>query len=237
MMSEKKRPNSYLNPKSVKRTETSKEKVVERGVKIDALEQATVKIASDISAYANPYSVLANDFAEAQIRAVNTSFIMDKSELACSEVKLTPPPKDLTYVKPEVEKRKVEEVKSEEVKVEQYKPQIQEVPAVEPIVQTSSPSDIEILNNMSITSEIPQQPKAEDKVEFVAPKDISIETTPSKEQDDTLDKLNSIQALEAEAEAKKEKELKEQLETNASDLEALLAELEKDENGGFSING
>ena len=96
-MQDKSKPNSYLNQRTVI-TESHEAS----GVQTEVLTQATVKITSDIAMFANPYSILTNEFSSAKLRAVEVSFVIDPTELAKNVVKLP-------TVKPEpVEEKKIE---------------------------------------------------------------------------------------------------------------------------------
>ena len=77
------KPNSYLNQRIItaEAQETS-------GVQTEILTQATVKITSDIAAFANPYSILTNEFSSPKFRAVEVSFVIDPAELSKNVVKL-----------------------------------------------------------------------------------------------------------------------------------------------------
>ncbi len=241
-MAEKKKPNSYLNPRSVNKSEVRGEDVVNKGVKIDELSQATVKIVSDVAAFSNPYSGLVNDFGESKTKALATNFVIDQAELAGRDVKLTAGPREEIVI-PVLEDRPVEQPevveveKAPEAKTPVEQPKLADISPIEIAAQAPKISDMELLNNMSALPEIPQSTTSAKSVNVEVPKGVELEPVAKPEQDDSIEQLNQIQAAEAAKEAEKEKRHKEQLQTNSSDLEALLAELENEGDGGFSVSG
>ena len=101
------KPNSYLNQRIV-----TAEAQETPGVQTEILTQATVKISSDIAAFANPYSILTNEFSSPKFRAVEVSFVIDPAELAKNVVKLptvSAEAKSETAKKPKEEKQRVKE--------------------------------------------------------------------------------------------------------------------------------
>lgn len=206
-MREKKVLNSYLNQRDIQDSNP--------GVQTETLAPATVKIASSLTTFTNPYSILTNEYVEAKTVAV--SYVINPAELAKNEVKL---PKVTETVSSTV----VEKVK-EKVKEKEYP--LPEVPVAQAPPQMS---DMEILNRLSQYQDTPVQ---KSEIKFDVPKDAEIFNTPKEENNSNdLEILNELQADETEA--KKSSTTKEQMNTAMNGLEGLLAEL-SDEDGSNTL--
>lgn len=204
------KPNSYLNQRIItaEAQETS-------GVQTEILTQATVKITSDIAAFANPYSILTNEFSSAKLRAVEVSFVIDPTELAKNVVKLP-------TVKPEpVEEKKIEkQEKTEKSRTKEKEYSIPQEFASKP--DTPQMSDMEILNRLAEFQGAAAQKTQNREEIFEVPKDVEFTEAPKEETND-LQVLNELQSEETTN--KKSKTTKEEINTAMNGLEGLLAEL------------
>ena len=191
------KPNSYLNQRIItaEAQETS-------GVQTEILTQATVKITSDIAAFANPYSILTNEFSSAKFRAVEVSFVIDPTELAKNVVKLptvSAEAKSETAKKPKEEKQRVKE--KEYTIPEEFK--------ADTAPKAPQMGDMEILNRLAEFQGAAAQKTQNREEIFEVPKDVEV--------------LNELQSEETTN--KKSKTTKEEINTAMNGLEGLLAEL------------
>ncbi len=209
-MQDKSKPNSYLNQRTVI-TESHEAS----GVQTEVLTQATVKITSDIAMFANPYSILTNEFSSAKLRAVEVSFVIDPTELAKNVVKLP-------TVKPEpVEEKKIEkQEKTEKSRTKEKEYSIPQEFASKP--DTPQMSDMEILNRLAEFQGAAAQKTQNREEIFEVPKDVEFTEAPKEETND-LQVLNELQSEETTN--KKSKTTKEEINTAMNGLEGLLAEL------------
>lgn len=206
-MREKKVLNSYLNQRAIKDNN--------EGVQTETLAPATVKISSSLATFANPYSIITNEYVET--KTVTVSYVINPAELAKNEVKLP--------------KAAVSEVVSTDVPVAE-KVKEKEYPLPEVPVTQAPPkmSDMEILNRLSQYQDAPVQTP---ETKFEIPKDAEIFDTPKEETaSNDLEILNELQADETEA--KKSSTTKEKINTAMNGLEGLLAEL-SDEDGSNTL--
>ncbi len=212
-MQDKSKPNSYLNQRTLvtEPNETS-------GVQTEVLTQATVKITADIAAFANPYSILTNEFSSAKLRAVEVSFVIDPAELSKNTVKL---PSIKLEVKP-IEEQKTEIKEKSQTKEKEYK--IPQESATKP--EAPQMSDMEILNRLAQYQSAPEQKSQVPEEIFEVPKDAEFTVKPQEETND-LQVLNELQSEETEN--KKSKTTKEEISSAMNGLEGLLAELSDDE--------
>lgn len=213
-MQDKSKPNSYLNQRTVI-TESREAS----GVQTEVLTQATVKITSDITTFANPYSILTNEFSSAKLRAVEVSFVIDPAELSKNVVKLP-------TIKPEpLEEKKIEkQEKTEKSKTKEKEYNIPQEFAAKP--DTPQMSDMEILNRLAQYQSAPEQKSRVPEEIFEVPKDAEFTVKPQEETND-LQVLNELQSEETEN--KKSKPTKEEISSAMNGLEGLLAELSEDE--------
>lgn len=209
-MQDKSKPNSYLNQRTVI-TESHEAS----GVQTEVLTQATVKITSDIAMFANPYSILTNEFSSAKLRAVEVSFVIDPAELSKNVVKLP-------TVKPEpVEEKKIEkQEKTEKSRTKEKEYSIPQEFASKP--DTPQMSDMEILNRLAEFQGAAAQKTQNREEIFEVPKDVEFTEAPKEETND-LQVLNELQSEETTN--KKSKTTKEEINTAMNGLEGLLAEL------------
>lgn len=208
-MREKKVLNSYLNP----RLSTPDTQDDNGGVQTETLAPATVKISSNLAAYANPYSIITNEYVET--KTVAASYIINPVELAKNEVKLP----------------RVSEVVSTEVKqVDKIKlPEFETVEVAKPAPKMS---DMEILNRLAEYQDVKRDTDVAE-TQFEIPKDAEIFNQPKEENlSNDLEILNELQADETEA--KQSSTTKEKINTAMNGLEGLLAEL-SDEDGSNTL--
>lgn len=206
-MREKKVPNSYLNQRAIQDNN--------EGVQTETLAPATVKISSSLATFANPYSIITNEYVET--KTVTVSYVINPAELAKNEVKLPQAAASevVTTEAPVAEKVKEKEYPLPEVPVTQASPKM---------------SDMEILNRLSQYQDAPVQTP---ETKFEIPKDAEIFDTPKEETvSNDLEILNELQADETEA--KKSSTTKEKINTAMNGLEGLLAEL-SDEDGSNTL--
>lgn len=209
------KPNSYLNQRPAVAD-------IQHGsmrVQTETLAPATIKISSDIAVFANPYSILTNEFVETKTKAV--SFVIDPIELSKNEVKLPQLIKD-TPAKHDAEEATVK------VRIKEKEHNVQEdIPIIEDVPTPPKMSDMEILNRLAEFQHSPEE-KAESKVQFEIPKDAEIFNQPKEETaSNDLEILNELQTEEAAT--KKSKDTKEEINTAMNGLEGLLAELSNDD--------
>lgn len=209
-MQDKSKPNSYLNQRTVI-TESHEAS----GVQTEVLTQATVKITSDIAAFANPYSILTNEFSSPKFRAVEVSFVINPAELAKNVVKLptvSAEAKSETAKKPKEEKQRVKE--KEYTIPEEFK--------ADTAPKAPQMSDMEILNRLAEFQGAAAQKTQNREEIFEVPKDVEFTEAPKEETND-LQVLNELQSEETTN--KKSKTTKEEINTAMNGLEGLLAEL------------
>lgn len=207
-MREKNVPNSYLNQRVIVEQDT--------GVQAETLAPATVKITSDLAAFANPYSILTNEFAETKVRAT-ASFVIDPVELAKQEVKLpTPQPTVINEVSEEPKEEKAPENKTKE---KEYV--MPEIPVADVAPKAPQMSDMEALNRLAAFQPVTAEEKP--AVNFDVPKDAELLKPKEENVSNDLEILNDLQADETET--KKSKNTKQEMNTAMNGLEGLLAEL------------
>lgn len=212
-MREKNNPNSYLNQRVIvpEAQETS-------GVKTEVLTQATVKITNDIATFANPYSILTNEFSSAKLRAVEVSFVIDPAELSKNIVKLP------TVKSEPVEEKKIEkQEKAEKSGTKEKEYSIPQEFAAKP--DTSQMSDLEILNRLAQYQSTPGHKSRVPEEIFDVPEDADFAVKLQDETND-LQVLNELQSEETEN--KKTKTAKEEINSAMNGLEGLLVELSDD---------
>ena len=154
-MREKKVLNSYLNQRAIQDNN--------EGVQTETLAPATVKISSSLATFANPYSIITNEYVET--KTVTVSYVINPAELAKNEVKL-----------PQAAASEV--VTTEAPVAEKVKEKEYPLPEV-PVTQASTKmSDMEILNRLSQYQDAPVQTP---ETKFEIPKDAEIFDTPKEE--------------------------------------------------------
>lgn len=212
-MREKKQLSSYLNQRCVK---PDVQDVSVIGVQAEPLTQPTVSIASDVSASANPYSILTKEFTETKTRAAAT-FVVDTAEISKNEVKLPQKTKDEPVEKvKKAEKRPAPIVK-------------EEIPLVEASQKPMQMSDMALLNSMNVQ---PEAPAAHSAQIFDIPEGVELFAAKEEDTSNDLQILNDLQIEENNT--KKSKNTKQEISAAQSGLAGLLAEL-SDEDGSSDL--